>query len=240
MLAGLSTLELARLRMSIGYGTHKKGRPYSPIEVGSLFRKARDSGASLRDCATEARIDGTGVGRFLRILDLPHDLRHLVDWGAGKDAIGFSSAIELVRLQDLDDQRTVASSILADGLNGKEVRQVVQLRMRSKRPICTCLKEILGMRPVIERRYVFIGSVVDQNVGDALTKLTQTERDSILESGINLLNLQGVSGRLGKRFFTLVGNECFDASMKSIGKESIEARLRIHISETVENARPHC
>ena len=96
------------------------------------------------------------------------------------------------------------------------------------------------MRPIVERRYVFIGSIVDQNVEDALIKLTQAERDSILESGIKLLNLRGASGRLGKRFFTLVGDERFDASMKSIGKESIESRLRTHISETVENARSHC
>ena len=240
MLAGLSTLELRCLRMSVGYGTHKKGRLYSPIEVGLLFRKARDSGASIRDCATEAGIDETGVGRFLRILDLPHDLQHLVDWGAGRNVIGFSAAVELVRLREADDQHAVARSILADGLNSKEIRQIGQLRIRSGRAIGACIKEILGMRPTIERRYVFIGSITDQNVEDALIKLTQVERDSILESGIKLLNLRGASGRLGKRFFTLVGDEHFDASMKSIGKESIEARLRTHISETVENARSHC
>lgn len=241
MLAGLSALELGRLRMSVGYGTHKKGRPLSPIEVGLILRSARDEGISLRDCANAIGLDGTGhIGRFLRILDLPDDLQHLVNWGSGKDAIGFSSAVELVKLRDADDQRTLAGSILSDGLNSKEVRQIGQLRTRSGRAIEACIKEILGMRPTIERRYVFIGSITDQNVEDALIKLTQAERDSILESGIKLLNLRGASGRLGKRFFTLVGDEHFDASMKSIGKESIEARLRTHISETLENARPHC
>ena len=241
MLAGLSTLELGRLRMSVGYGRHKKGRPLSPIEVGLILRSARDEGVSLRDCANVIGLDGTGhIGRFLRILDLPHDLQHLVDWGADRNAIGFSSAVELVRLREADDQHAVARSILADGLSSKEVRQIGQLRIRSGRTIGACIKEVLGMRPIVERRYVFIGSIVDQNVEDALIKLTQAERDSILESGIKLLNLRGASGRLGKRFFTLVGDECFDVSMKSIGKESIEARLRTHISEIVENARPLC
>lgn len=241
MLAGLSTLELGRLRMSVGYGTHKKGRPLSPIEVGLILRSARDEGISLRDCANAIGLDGTGhIGRFLRILDLPDDLQHLINWGSGQDAIGFSSAVELVKLRDADDQHTVARSILSDGLNSKEVRQIGQLRIRSGRTIEACIKEILGMRPIIERRYVFIGSITDQNVEDALIKLTQAERDSILESGIKLLNLRGASGRLGKRFFTLVGDEHFNASMKSIGKESIEARLRTHISETLEDARPHC
>ena len=241
MLAGLSALELGRLRMSVGYGTHKKGRPLSPIEVGSILRSARDEGISLRDCADAIGLDGTGhIGRFLRILDLPDDLQHLINWGSGRDAIGFSSAVELVKLRDADDQRTVARSILSDGLNSKEIRQIGQLRTRSGRTIGACIKEVLGMRPIVERRYVFIGSVVDRNIENALIKLTQAERDSILESGIKLLSLRGASGRLGKRFFTLVGDERFDESMKSVGKESIEARLRTHISETVENVRPHC
>ena len=93
------------------------------------------------------------------------------------------------------------------------------------------------MRPTVERRYVFIGSVVDQNVVSALTKISQEKRNSILESGIQFLGLRGASGRLGKRFFTLVGDERFNASMKKIGKERIEARLRAEISEKVENGR---
>ena len=241
MLVGLSALELGRLRMSVGYGTHKRGRPLSPIEVGLLLRRACDAGISLRDCAIAVNLDGTGhIGRFLRILALPHDLQHLVDWGAGKNFIGFSSAVELARLHNADDQRAVARSILADGLNSREVRQVGQLRVRSGRTIGECIKEILAMRPTIERRYVFIGSVVDQNVADALSELPQAKRDSILESGIKLLDIQGAIGRLGKRFFTLVGDERFNASMKKIGKENIEARLRNHISETVENDRDRC
>ena len=238
MLAGLSTLELGRLRMSVGYGRHKKGRLLSPIEVGVRLRRACDAGISLRDFATAVNLHGTGhIGRFLRVLNLPDDIQHLVDWGTGKDFVGFSAAVELERLHDADTQRAVARSILADGLNSKEVRQVGQLRMRSGRTIDACIKEILEMRPTIERRYVFIGSVVDQTVEDALTEVSQAERDAILESGAKLLDLRGATGRLGKRFFTLVGDERFNASMKKIGKESIEARLRAHISEMVENGR---
>ena len=241
MLTGLSTLELGRLRMSVGYGTHKKGRPLSPIEVGSLLRQARDQGVSLRDCAKAINLDGTGhIGRFLKILTLPDDLQHLVDWGAGKDFIGFSSAVELARFQDADDQRVVANSILADGLGSKEVRQVVQLRMRSGRPICPCLKEVLGMRPTIERRYVFLGSIVDRTAVNALNELTQAQRDLILDAGIEHLALWGATGRLGKRFFTLIGDQQFNASIKAIGKETIEVRLRTHISEAVEHGCPQC
>ena len=96
------------------------------------------------------------------------------------------------------------------------------------------------MRPTIERRYVFIGSIIDQNAENVLIELTQAERDLILASGIKLLDLRGTTGRLGKKFFTLVGDERFNSSMKHVGKESIETRIRTHISETVDNARRRC
>lgn len=238
MLDGLSTLELGRLRMSVGYGTHKKGRPLSPIEVGSLLRKARDAGVSLDDCAKAIQLDGTGhIGRFLRILDLPDDLRHLVDWGVGEHFIGFTSAVELARLGNSRDQHVVADAILSEGLNSKEIRQVAQLRERSGRTIEVCIKEVLGMRPTIEKRYVFIGMVAEESITE-LAKLTQVARNSILASGIERLGLRGATGRLGPRFFTLVGDESFNFSMREVGKENIETRLRTHVSEIVDNGAP--
>ncbi len=239
MISGLSSLELGRLRMSVGYGANKKGRLLSPIEVASLLHNARHEGASLSDCATAIHLNETGASRFLRILNLPQDIQHLIDWGTPQNGIGFSTAVELARLQDVDDQRAVADSILSIGLTSKEVRQVAQLRIRSGRSIGACVKEVLGMRPTIERRYVFIGSVLEQGIADALTELTQAERDSILESGIERLHLQGASGRLGKRLFTLVGDESFNESMKTVGKENIEEQLCNHIAEAVGNAFSH-
>lgn len=235
MLAGLNALELGRLRMSVGYGRQKKGRPLSPVEVGLLLRKARDEGTSLKDCAAAVQLDGTGhVGRFLRILKLPEDIRHLVDWGAGEGFIGFTSAVELSGFRDPEDQRTVAEAILSKRLTSREVRQVVQIRKRSGRTIEACVEEILGMRPTVERRYVFIGSVAEEDVA-GLGGLTQTAKDSILKSGIRRFNLQGATGRLGTRFFTLVGDERFNASMLDVGKENIETLFRTHISETVSD-----
>lgn len=236
MLPGLDSLELGRLRMSVGYGTHKKGRPLSPIEVGSFLRRARSEGASLQDCATMLGLKGTGhVGRFLRILELPQDIQHMVDWGADKDTIGFSAAVELVRFDDPDDQRTVAQSVLADRLTSKEVRQVGQLRSRTNQTIVDCIAEVLGMRPTIDRRFVYIGTVVNQVTVNKLGELTQRERNRILQIGIDQLHIQGASGRLGNRFFTLVGGECFNDSMNRIGKAELELRLRDLIAEKIEH-----
>ena len=240
MLAGLSPLELGRLRMSVGYGTHKKGRLLSPVEVGMLFDQAIKSGASLGECAREVHLGASQVGRFLQILKLPDEIQHMIDWGNPKGVIGFSAAFELGRLRDEKDQQATAEAVLENDLDSKEVRQVVQLRMRSGRDVGECLKEVLGMRPIIERRFIFIGSVVDRNIEEMLGKLTQAGRDSVLKSGIERIKLRGVSGRLGKRFFTLVGDERFNSSMKSIGKENIEERFRNHIAKAVENVGSRC
>ena len=238
MLIGLDSMDIGRLRMSVGYGTHKKGRPLSPIEVGQLLLSARERGFSLRECAIASGLNGTGhIGRFLRILELPNDIQHLVNWGADNGTIGFSSAVELASLKNTEDQLAVANSILSDGITSKEVRQIRQVRSRSGYPIDSCIKDILRMRPTIEKRFVFIGSIIENQVEEKLVKLTQTQRDTILESVIAQIQLKGAHGRLGNRFFTLVGDECFKVSMDKIGKEKLETRLRTHIAETVEHGR---
>ena len=237
MLADLSALELGRLRMSVGYGTHKKGRPLSPIEVGKLIRRVKEAGVSTEDCAKAINLDKSGIGRFLRILDLPENVQHLVSWGTQKDSIGFSAATQLARVKDTEDQHAVVRSILSEGLNSKEIEQVVQLRTRSGREISKCLKEILGMRPIIEKRHVFIGTIKNQDIKSVLADLTQAERDSILQSSIVALDLAEVSGRLGESLFTLVGSNSLDVVIRNIGAENLEAQLRAQIQKGVNNVR---
>ena len=235
MLSGLSGLEIGRLRMSVGYGTHKKGRPLSPVEVGTLLRRAQNAGASLQDCAKCLKLRGTSqVSRFLSVFDLPEDLRHLVAWGRSADSIGFTTAVQLARIKkNSDDQRTIAIAVLEQGLQMDEVRQVIQLRQRSGRTMEECLKEVLGMRPTVERHYVFIGAVGDESVEAVIGEMTQAERDALLRSSLEALDLQGASGRLGEKLFTLVGDERLNGKLISQGKEAIEARLRAYITSRV-------
>ena len=235
MLSNLSAIELGRLRLSVGYRTHKKGRPLSPVEVGLLLEKARVSGMSLQECATAIQLKGTGhIGRFLRILKLPTDIRHLIDWGSGKDFIGFSAAVEMAKLQSVDDQRVVAQAALSDKLNSKEISQVNQLRRRTHCSIEQCISETIKMRPTTERRYVFVGSVASPDI-DRLEKLTQSQRDLILIDGIREIGILGASGRLGVKLFTLVGDDQFNLFIKSLKKESVEELLQHHISKAVSN-----
>ncbi|MYA66633.1 MAG: hypothetical protein F4Y22_05100 [Gammaproteobacteria bacterium] len=190
---------------------------------------------SLQDCAKAIQLDGVGhIGRFLTILNLPEDLRHLVGWGADKSFLGFTAAFELTKLNDDKEQRIVAEAIMSDGLTSKEVRQIAQLRNRSEKTIRECLNEVLGMRKQVTKRFVFVGSMSTESES-ILAQKTQSARDSILTSAIVNLGIRSATGRLGPKLFTLVGNEDFNASMLEIGKENIEARIRALVAKALEN-----
>lgn len=198
----------------------------SPVEVGSAIRMALRGGANIHECAAELNFKGTGhIGRFVRILKLPEDLRHLVDWGAGRGVISFTAAVELVSLVDEADQRAVADAILTRGLTSKEVRQAAQLRRRTRQPIESCISGALRMRPVVDRRYVFLGSVGD-TCGTKLAGMSQDNRNRILAAAIEELGMSGAVGRLGVRFFTLVGGDDFHTAMNRIGKQVLERKMR--------------
>ena len=230
MLPGLNGIETGRLRMSVGYGTHKRGRPLSPVEVGTLLRRAQSAGASLQDCAKSLMISYSQVSRFLSVLELPADIKHLVAFGRSSDSIGFTTAVQLARVSDPDDQRVLATAVLEQGLQMDEVRQANQLHQRSGRAMDVCIKEVLEMRPTIERHYVFIGTIGDKSVEAILTEMTQERRDALLRCGIETLGIHGASGRLGEKFFTLMGDERLNSRLASHGKETIEDRLRAHLT----------
>lgn len=198
----------------------------SPVEVGSAIRAALEGGATIHECAAELHFRGTShIGRFVRILKLPSDLQHLVDWGAGKGVLGFTAAVELLSLADEADQRAVADAVLTRGLTKMEVRQAAQLRRRTKRPIESCIKEALGMRTVVDRKYVFLGSV-NHACGAKLAGISQEERNRLFTTAIEDLGIVGAVGRLGTRFFTLVGGEEFHKDMTRIGKRNLEQEVR--------------
>lgn len=218
--------DLGRLRMSVGYGRQKRGRHYSPVEVGEWVMRERRSGSSLADCATILNLDGVGhIGRFPRLLKLPEDVLHLVDWGTPRGGIGFSAAVELAKLGNQGDQREVADAVLKHGLTSREIRQMAQLRKRSDRSVTEAIEDGLRMRPKVVRRHVFLGSVSSAGVRDYLASCEQGQRDSLLQRGIEKVGLKGATGRLGRQIFTLVGGDDFGQSMREIGADDIESQL---------------
>jgi hypothetical protein len=216
-----------RQGLLLSVGTHRGNRPLSPVEVAGLFAKILAADGSLSDCARAARLEGTTiVARFLRLLKLPESVRHLVDWGSSPGTIGFSAGSELARLEDAAEEEEVVRGVLANRLSGSEVRQVIQLRKRSKRPVEDCLNEVVGMRPRIEKRYVYVGAVTDAALKGSLASMTQRERDEFLAGAIKaVFDPKSLSvTRLGPDRFTLVGGAPFGEAMNQ-KKDSLEREI---------------
>lgn len=224
--------------MSVGYGRQTRGRHYSPVEVGEWVVQERERGASLADCAASLNLNGTGhIGRFSRLLRLPEDVRHLVDWGTPRGGIGFSAAVELAKLRAAGDQKAVAEAVLKHGLTSREIRQITQLMSRSEMTVESAIESGLRMRPKIVRRHVFLGSVTADRVRSYIAGLEQGQRDALLRRAIERVGLKVVSGRLGVRIFTLVGDDDLGRSMRDVGVDEVERKVLRMMEEEVSRER---
>jgi len=231
-LAALSGEERKQLVASVG--THSRERYLSPVEVARLFEKAIRGGDSLADCAAAVQLEGTSwVGRFLHLLKLTPDVQHTVDWGKSGSTLSFTSAVELARLEDPEDQRAAVKAILEHGFSSPEVRQLVQARTRTKKTIEECVASVLKMRPQVDVRQVFIGAVLDQDIREQLRGLTQRRRDEIFKGIVaNACPGVSVSGRLGPDRFNLVGGADFGSFLRS-EKNKLEKEINRQLGSLV-------
>lgn len=207
MLPGLTAEEARNLVLSIG--THHSQRRLSPVEVAELFNKAILAGASTMECARFVNLTGPSmISRFLRLMKLSPEIRHLVDWGQTGATMSFETAWRLADLNK-DEQEAAATPAMANQMSKDEVNQVLQIKKRSRRHVLECINEVLGMRANVVKKYVFIGAVIGDALKQYLVQLRQIQRDELL---IGILidhygDLPNVSARLGLERFTIVTNE---------------------------------
>lgn len=223
-LEALTREEKKLLLLSIG--THRGERTLSPIEVAMLLRKAIEGGTSLAECAASVQLDGTSqVSRFLSLLKLPDDVQHVIDWGRSGGTLAFTAAFELSRLDDASDQRRAVQAVLEYDFSTSEVRQLVQSRKRSGKSMGECVTAVLKMRPQVEVRHVFIGSVLRDDVRVRLRQLSQQRRDEILQAILKktFKDLR-TTGRLGIERFTLVGGAELGGAVKT-RKDQLEQEI---------------
>jgi hypothetical protein len=202
---GLTPEELKLLIRSVG--THRADRALSPMEVSELLKKATEAGATRKECATALGVGSTQISTFLRLLDIAPKIRHLADWGnTSASGIAFSSLAELSRLTH-DQQISAATAMIEHHLSWKEAVQLVQIAQRSNRPIDESIGSVVGLRPTIDRKYMFVGAVTCQALIDLLQQLSQKDRDDLLLAILRRLlkGHQGFGGKLGGNRFTIVG-----------------------------------
>jgi hypothetical protein len=203
---GISSEDYRALLLSVG--THRQERRLAPAEVARLMKKLIDAGNTRRECAETLGIGSTQVAEFLRLLDLSPEIQHLADWGRGSGSgVPFSSLAKLSRLRH-DDQIYAAEAITKYQMSWKEVVQLVQLVDRSGESARDACDAVLRLRPELETRHVFVGSITDPRLGKVLSGMIQLERDRLLQRALDRLvgSAEETKGKLGPDRFSLIGN----------------------------------
>lgn len=237
---GLSSRELRHLILSVG--TRKMNRPLSPVEVGKLIQRALNAGEKRATIADKLYLDdpNTIIMRFIRLLSLPVEVQNLVGWGSDSATLSFTSAAMIARLESPQDQRNLATAVLENRFSKSEIIQIIQIRQRSRKPLETCITNVLNQRPVVERKYVIIGELRSIRLTERLKHFSQIERDGLLESTLkaNLPHIRGFGCKLGDRFFFLVGDEQFHDQIVSLPggfEESITKYLTLGLDVEEHN-----
>lgn len=217
---GLSPSEIRQLILSVG--TRKSVRPLSPIEVGKLIQKALNAGEKREEIADRLHLDGsTLIGRFIRLLTLPDHVQPLIGWGADPATLSFTAASMIARLDSAQDQDILTKASLESQLNKSEIIEVVQIRQRSGNSIENCIKAVLNLRPIIEKRHLIFGQLQSEELITVLKQTSQHKRDSLLQSAIErqALNITPLNTKLGDRYFLLVGDEQFHNEIISLSDD---------------------
>ncbi len=228
--------ELRRnLIMSLGTGLGQ--RVLSPLEVAEGFRDAKNMDFSLKEIAEIVNIDSSMVGRFLNLLQLSPEIRHLVGWRVSDSTIAFSTASHMTRL-NVDEQQALTHEILRNRLTRLEVVHIIQLREDVHKELPICVKKVLELRPVIVQKHIFAGAVVNNKVLKFLEVSSQAQRDRLLVAAVQKSWSHNIkwSGRLGRRSYTLVGGQEFLEHMHSL-KPDFEKAINQLLLDEIENDR---
>lgn len=230
---GVSAETQKKLLLSVG--SHKTNRPLSPVEVAEAVQDFLDAGSTLRQIAEFLHLEDSSVlTKFVRLLRLSPEVRHLVDWGMSESTIGFTVASEVARLGKPEEQMELCQASLENQLGSAEMKQVLQLHRRSGRPIEDCLTEVLRLRPIVQRIHVFLGEVTSREVRERLAALSQIDRDRAMRSAVKSAfpGLTGCGCRLGPTRFTITGD---DRVAKEVTRRSgdFEAAINKALTEAV-------
>jgi hypothetical protein len=233
---GLESDDVVGLILSVG--TQSGQRKLSPTEVARLLEVAKNNGASVRELAELVHLEGpTMIGRFMKLNALVPEASVMVDWGASNVTIGFSSAVEIARLPDAE-QVPAAVSAIGNHLTRTEAKELVQLRLRSGRPLDDCVREVVGMRPRLERINVFLCKVAERAVSDQLGSLGQADRDALLATVLERECPELTSRidvRLGVDSFIIAGD---DSTAEVLRTHFVDLELEV-TSLLNQELRPH-
>lgn len=220
--------ERAALLASVGGGAHV--RPLSPTQVGLLLTREIDRGLSQDALASALYLDSSAmVGRFARLVKLPPEVGAAVGWGRSDTAINLTQAQEIARLPRPDAMRELARLTLEYGLSGAEVRGVVQICLRRGVDPAIAVEETVRLRPVIERRYIQLGRVTNDDLAAKLARLTAEARQALIRSALVSIGLTARDCSLQDQGYALVLDE---ETARTADADDVEERLNAALMQS--------
>lgn len=231
---GLSPETAKKLILSVG--THRSERPLTPIETAAAMKQAIDNGATAKEIASRLHFDGpTMVSRFIKLLHLVPSVQPLVGWGSDASTLSFSAACEIARLTG-PEQEIAAQAVLSHQLGLSEVKQLVQVRSRSGKPLEEAVKAVVERRPVVIQRHVLVGAITADGVREKISGMSQEERNTMLRDALSRLgpNITLGGAKLGKENFTLVGDKQMRDTFMAL-PSGFEAAVSQYLQQELSN-----
>jgi len=190
-------------------GTHRGNRVYSPIEVAELFKASLDAGFSRSELGQKVLLNPSMIGRFLRLLDLPDEIGSLIDWNGTGAPIVMSTASEIARLKNPEDQKTLAYGVLEHRMTKPETQEVLQLVSSGAAELPDAILRTVNGRPKFDNTSVFVGAVTEPRLLVSLASFSQSERDRSLSNVLSRLLPSSVefTSKLGKTKFIVTGKD---------------------------------
>ena len=214
---------LARLLLSVNVsGTD---RPLSPLDVATeIHTMMTDLGGDRDELVRRLPIGQDLTRQFLRLLDLPPQIRGMVVWGESRHetgAIGFSVASRIASLNEPDDMLSVVGAIteMPRPVTAEEIKGIVSLKKSNHdKPIEECLSEVLNVtRPVTIIHHMFL-SGLDPDIARSLKRRARASGKSAHELAADSLRRVFPSDLLkGARVFS----DCIRLSLARNGTDFI-------------------
>ena len=182
-------------------GVHVKRRRANPMRVAQLVKKAMDT-ESLEDIAEHVNLQGTTILRKLLSLEnLPREVQDRIHWGTSSVGISFSVATEIARCGSDSEKLSLSQTAIEHHLSKPEVQAIVQRARREGCSVEDASKEILKLRPAIDRQYLYMGLL-------EIDVPASTARRNIRRNLASLVGPDNVlSVRCGKGRFSFVLND---------------------------------
>lgn len=165
MIEDLTADEYGNLVASVG--THKGRRHLLPYQCSDLIDRTL-KGSSIEQVSNAIDISSSQITKFLNLKKLPPEIRKMVCFGKQKGCITFSTATEITRLDSDPEKLMLCRAALEYNLSKLEVISIIQRRDRSHLDLSNVIQEILKLRPVIERQYLYLIGIEKLNFENEL------------------------------------------------------------------------